>query len=233
MTIMEELELRQYWRIIRKRLKFVLAIPIIAMIISAGVSYFVISPQYVASTTLLINQKANDNNAALLYQDIQANQEMIATYTAIIKSVTIESAVIKDLDLPYTPTELNKMINVSSPTQSQVIEVDVTAGSQVLAAKIANALGSEFQQRAQQLMDVQNVQFVDKAQVTPDAAPVKPNKKLNVTIALILGLMVSIGLAFLLEYLDNRLHTEEDIRRHLNLPVLGVIAEYAADGDLK
>jgi capsular polysaccharide biosynthesis protein len=229
---MEELELRQYWRIIRKRMTLMLAIPIIAAIVSAAVSFFVLSPKYEASTTLLINQKANDN-PALEYQAVMANQAMVTTYSTIIKSATIESSVTQDLKLPYTPAQLGNMVTVSSPDQSQVIEVDVTAGSQMLATKIANAFGSVFQQRAQTLMDVQNVQIVDKAVVTPDAAPVKPNKKLNVAIAMILGLMVSIGLAFLLEYLDNRIRTEEDVQRFLDLPVLGVIGDYAVDGDSK
>jgi capsular polysaccharide biosynthesis protein len=53
--------------------------------------------------------------------------------------------------------------------------------------------------------------------------PVKPNKKLNMAIALVLGLMVFSLLAFLLEYLDNTIKTPDDVMRELELPVLGVI----------
>ncbi|MEN6350065.1 MAG: Wzz/FepE/Etk N-terminal domain-containing protein [Syntrophomonas sp.] len=53
--------------------------------------------------------------------------------------------------------------------------------------------------------------------------PIRPNKKLNISIAILLGLMIFILLAFVLEYLDNTLKTPEDISRELNLPVLGVI----------
>ncbi len=50
--------------------------------------------------------------------------------------------------------------------------------------------------------------------------PIKPNKRLNVTIAVLLGLMVSTLLAFLLEFLDNTIKTPEDVQRHLAIPVL-------------
>jgi hypothetical protein len=53
--------------------------------------------------------------------------------------------------------------------------------------------------------------------------PIKPNKRLNVTIAVLLGLMVSTLLVFLLEFLDNTIKTPEDVQRHLAIPVLGNI----------
>ncbi|MGE5458876.1 MAG: GumC family protein [Methanobacterium sp.] len=54
-------------------------------------------------------------------------------------------------------------------------------------------------------------------------SPIKPNKKLNMAIAFLLGLMLFTLLAFVLEYLDNTLKTPEDVSRELSLPVLGVI----------
>lgn len=53
--------------------------------------------------------------------------------------------------------------------------------------------------------------------------PVKPNKKLNMAIAMVLGLMIFSLLAFLLEYLDNTIKNPDDVMRELELPVLGVI----------
>ena len=53
--------------------------------------------------------------------------------------------------------------------------------------------------------------------------PVSPNKKMNIAIAFLLGLMVSVGLVFLLEYLDNTYKTKEQLEKELELPVLGVI----------
>lgn len=53
--------------------------------------------------------------------------------------------------------------------------------------------------------------------------PVKPNKKLNIAVAFVLGLMVFTMLAFIIEYLDNTLKTPDDVTRELELPVLGVI----------
>ncbi|KGP75336.1 lipopolysaccharide biosynthesis protein, partial [Desulfosporosinus sp. Tol-M] len=55
---------------------------------------------------------------------------------------------------------------------------------------------------------------------------VKPNKKLNVLLAFVVGLMAAVGLAFLLEFLDNTIKTSSDVEELLGIPVLGVIPNY-------
>lgn len=57
------------------------------------------------------------------------------------------------------------------------------------------------------------------------SSPIKPNKKLNVAVATVLGLMVSVLLAFAVEYLDNTFRSAEDLERHLGLSVLAVVPE--------
>jgi len=70
-------------------------------------------------------------------------------------------------------------------------------------------------------VDVSNIRIAEEA-VMPQA-PIKPKKKLNLILSVIFGLMTGIGLAFLLEYIDRSLRTEEDVQRYLGLPVLSVI----------
>lgn len=61
-------------------------------------------------------------------------------------------------------------------------------------------------------------------------SPVKPNRSLNMAVAGVLGVMVGLALAFLLEYLDNTVKTPEDVQRQLGLPVLASIPAISADG---
>jgi len=72
-------------------------------------------------------------------------------------------------------------------------------------------------------IDLGDTSVVVISQANIPSSPVKPNKKLNIAIALLLGLMVFTLLAFILEYLDNTLKTPDDITRELDLPVLGLI----------
>jgi len=53
--------------------------------------------------------------------------------------------------------------------------------------------------------------------------PIRPNRKKNITVFTILGLMIGVGLAFLLEEMEETIRTSDDVKNHLNLPVLGSI----------
>jgi capsular exopolysaccharide synthesis family protein len=66
-----------------------------------------------------------------------------------------------------------------------------------------------------------NVSVVDRAEVP--AAPFKPSLRKNALLAVFLGLLGGIGLAFLFEHLDDTLKMPDDLERHLGLPVLGMI----------
>ena len=67
------------------------------------------------------------------------------------------------------------------------------------------------------------VQITDPAE--PGKAPVKPNKTVNIVLGLVFGLLMGVGLAFFIEYLDTSVKTIDDVERAFQAPVLGVIPQ--------
>ena len=59
----------------------------------------------------------------------------------------------------------------------------------------------------------------------PEYKAVRPNKPLNIVLGVIFGLVVGVGLAFFIEYLDTSVKTIDDVERTLQAPVLGVIPQ--------
>jgi len=70
-----------------------------------------------------------------------------------------------------------------------------------------------------------NIRIVDPAY--PPKKPARPRILLNLSIALLLGLCVGTGAAFLQEHLDNTLKTTEEVERFLQLPALGAVPAVA------
>lgn len=75
--------------------------------------------------------------------------------------------------------------------------------------------------RINEAMELGDIRVIDEARIPK--SPIKPNKKLNLAIGGILGLMMGVMLVFFLEYMDNTIKTTEDVERTLDLPILGVI----------
>src|SRR5437879_9764979 len=67
------------------------------------------------------------------------------------------------------------------------------------------------------------VEIIEQAQ--PGLHPVRTNKALNIALVIIIGLVVGVGLAFFIEYLDTSVKTIDDVERSLQSPVLGVIPQ--------
>lgn len=224
----EELDLVQYWEVIQKRWLLIVAIPLIAALTSGIVSFFILKPVYEAATTLIVGKKAADANQQagqlLDYNVLLANQQLAKTYGTIAKSRTVEENVIKALGLSMTSEKLDSNVTVDAVKNTEVLEIKVADTDPALAAKIANSMAQEFSRAVIDIKKVDSVSVIDTA-VAPDQ-PVKPKKTLNVLIALVVGLMASVGLAFLLEYLDNTIKSSSDVENILGLPVLGVIPHY-------
>lgn len=67
------------------------------------------------------------------------------------------------------------------------------------------------------------VRIVASAPEPDEANPVSPNRPLNYTLGSLLGFLAGVGLAFLLEYMDDTIQTKEELERVTDVPLLGVI----------
>jgi capsular exopolysaccharide synthesis family protein len=77
-----------------------------------------------------------------------------------------------------------------------------------------------------------NIRVVDPAMIP--SRPARPAKARNVALAFIVGLVGGIGLALLLEYMDNTVKTPDDIETLARLPSLAVVPQFTgSNGDAK
>ncbi len=117
-------------------------------------------------------------------------------------------------DLDTLQAELSSKRMEQDNLQREVDRLKYTSGT--LAQK-----GTETQ--IAKSIDLGDTSVVVLSEASIPTGPLKPNKQLNMALAMVLGLMFFTLLAFILEYLDNTLKTPEDISRELALPVLGII----------
>lgn len=75
-------------------------------------------------------------------------------------------------------------------------------------------------------LNTSNIKIVDPALV-PEK-PVSPNTQRNLIVALLLGLIGGLGLAFLVEFLDNTVKGPDDLQKLTGLPSFGIIPHFSA-----
>lgn len=230
-----ELDLKDYFRIIRKRLWLIVGTVIVVTVAAGLYSTYVKHPIYQASTKIIVNQTAAQviaNQQQISSDMINTNIKMIDTYKEIIKTPAILDNVVGNYpNLGLTSEQLASKIKVSSVNNTQVMTVGVTDLSYQKAAEIANAVSEVFRQEIPNIFNVENVSILNHAKLDPvdSPSPISPNIPLNIAIAFIVSLMLSVGVAFLLEYMDDSIKTEADVEQYLGLPVLASISKVNFD----
>lgn len=221
----ETLNLEDILEVIKKNLAIIIALVLLFGSIAAFATAFLMTPQYEANTQILVSQ-SQDSEAVVNNQDIQASLQLINTYRDIIQSPTVLDDVVANLGLEESTNELANHITVNNQDQSQVVTVTVEDENPANAEIIANEVADVFQQKVTEVMNVDNVSILAPADVGENPSPVSPQPLINIAIGMILGALLGIGIAFLRAFLDKRVKTEEEIQKHLDLPVLGTIAKF-------
>lgn len=104
-----------------------------------------------------------------------------------------------------------------SGIQYGVLQRDATANRQMFEALLQRTQETGV---SQELKTV-NIRVVDAAE-TP-GGPVSPDVASNLLLAILAGLTLAIGLAFTLEYADDRIKNPDELKKHLGVPFLGMV----------
>ena len=212
---------------LKKRWKLIALITIAATLVSAILSFFVIKPQYEATTKLFIGKQESQDNNAYNNNDVMMYQQLMKTYAELAKTSDLVTKAVKSADLDYNQKDIKailKNLNATPSAETQILDLSFKGGNPKEVLKLTEALTNEFISESKELIPNGNVQVIQKPQL-PEK-PVSPNKKLNILIAFVLGLMVGVGVVLLMEYLDNTFKSREDIENTLDLPIIGTIPDY-------
>lgn len=225
MNEMEEqvISISEFFEALKKRWILIVSITLVATLISGVLSFFVIKPTYETSTKVFIG-KEESNQEGYNTNDIQMYQKLLQTYAETIKTNEVVQAAINSTNnTDLTVPAVKGALTVTPVSDTQILQIKYQNKSPEVAKEILESITNEFVILAKELVPNGNVRVIEAVQLPEN--PVAPNKKMNVAIAFLLGLMVSVGLVFLIEYLDNTFKSKEELERELDIPVVGIIPE--------
>lgn len=215
----ETIELKELFIILKKRLWLMILLGVIGLSAAGAYSHYMIVPMYSTSTDLIVNNTAE---GALINQgDINTSINLINTYSHIIRTRRILDEVAENLNLQISAGALRNMVWVGNPGNTQILTIGASSTDPLLAQQIANETASVFQNNIGDILNVQSVTILTPAPL--NTSPTNSNGQINMAIGLVVGVMLAVGIAFVLEYLDTKVKTEADIEKVIGTPILGSI----------
>jgi capsular polysaccharide biosynthesis protein len=223
-------ELRRYFAIIRRRW-FLVALTLVAGLVGA----YLTTPQastYSAQTTLYVGSRqfSNQNSNLAVSGDTQAGlQTLIQTFSLMIRSRPIAADAVKRAGVQRSAEGVVGATLVVP--ELDLIRVKVTDPQPAVAQKLADGLADAFVDKIAAFEPNSTPQpgevpqlpaYVFERAILP-TVPNPTGGTRHAILGLLFGLVVGIGVVFLLEYLDITIKSAADAERRLELPVLGII----------
>jgi len=206
--IAKEINLKDLYRIIVKRFWIVIVISFLTTIV--GWYYSNLNkpvPLYEASTNVFI----------------KADSEYRKTLQVIIKDTVVLESVIAELELEKTPSSLAGQINVYSIDDSQVVRISVTDTDSKRAVEIANTTAKVFSEQIPKILKFKDIRILSEAKENP--FPINDNSPNKIILlAFVGGVVIGIGLLFLVDSLDDSIKSEGDIEMIMGIQVLGSVS---------
>ncbi len=219
-----EMSLKSIFDMLLRRIWLIVLVPMFTVIITAAIVFFAVAPKYTATVSLYVLNKQSTDNATVNYSDLQSSTLLTADYSELIMSKRVLSTVGAAYGIDHEQLRDDYNVKVSNANNTRIIEVSVTSKDPALAANLANSIGSEFARAVVEIMDADNVNFVDIAE--PPVEPSAPKKVRTIAVAGIVSLIAAASVALAIELLNNTIRTQEDVESKLGLPVLARVPKY-------
>ena len=153
--IAEEIDLRDIFKVLKKRRKIIVIITLIAILSSGLISIFVLDPVYEAKSKLLVtmasdNQRSvssEDNLESVISSVSRLPQMTINSYVEQLKSEALMQRVIKEMDIEehdVTPRAMSSIVSVNAIPDSNILEVKAQHTNAQLSVDVLNTLNKEY-----------------------------------------------------------------------------------------
>lgn len=218
----DTISLQELIGVLKKRIGLIIVCMFLGLGVAGIVTYFVITPNYSSQAQLIVRLPQNETTNV---NDINGNLQMINTYKDLIKSDTVMNEVQQRMkrehDSDLTIEALGSSVSVTQSQNSQMFSIVSKVTDPIVAQNIANQTALVFQEQAKDMLNVDKITIISSA--IANVNPVSPNDKLNLIIGAVLGIMLGIAVAFILELFDKTIKDDSFVEDELGFTILGVV----------
>lgn len=211
------LDMRKYKNIIKRGKWLIILITLLSTI--AGIKLSINSGEvtYFTSETIIIGQENDATN----------NQNLIKTYIEIAKSNSVAEKASAKLNGSVSAKEITNSITANIQLNTSILKITTSSLDKKQTLDIINAVSASFMEESYRLYPNGKTQIMDYAK-EPGATVTKFNIR-NTGISFLLGLIASMSILLLMNYMDTTIKNEDNMEQELGLPVIGNIQKYKID----
>ncbi|EYT62824.1 protein tyrosine kinase [Dietzia sp. UCD-THP] len=221
------MDLRDLLSVLRARWISIAAATLVGGLLALGAS-LAMTPSYEAKVQLYVTVAGGENAAAAAYQGSLGAQQRVQSYAALIESTDIAQDVIDSSGVDLSPSKVASMTTAAADPKTVLLNVSVTDSDPERAMQVAQGFGEVLPEVINRLETPEGggPALAKLTVVNPPGlptSPVAPKTAQNVAVGLALGLLAGIGFVLLVNTLDRRVKSKEQLEELTSKPVVGMI----------
>ena len=212
--------LRKYWG-------WIAAAMLVGFAVCYSISAFVLPKKYTSDVSLYVNNLSGVTESGdVELNNINASQKLVDTYIVILQDDDVLMQMQEKLSKPLSVKAISSMLALSAVNGTEVLRISATTEDPQFSAELCNVMASVAPSVLERVVKAGSVEVIGEAR--PAKAPSAPHTERNAVMGALLGLLLSVGILFLIYITDNTVKSEEDLQQRLDVPILGEIPSFDA-----
>lgn len=214
---MEErtLEIQELFELFKKKIWILVVITILTTLL--GFLYAsTLETMYRARVKVYVGDSSNVMST-YTDEEIKSYTSFMSTFKEIIMIDDFLDETLQKNHLELSSNTVRHGLSFVSTENSPILEINYTSADQIEARNVLKALTNEYSKQAETIMENVKVQIIDSVKVFT----IEPDKAKVIMVGFAVGVIASIGLILVIDYLDDRVYKKESLERLLSVPVLG------------
>ncbi len=210
-----EFTIRDVFFLLKKRLVLICTVTILAVLLSYIYSMCLVQPVFECNTTLIVSVEQSGAS--------KTTAQIADTLGYILKNQSLLQKVTQILNLHQSADTLSDNLDFAETETTGIYLLTVKAGSESLAGAITDTVIKYVPDEISSSLKIGSIEIIT---LSEDTKQISPNVLNNVFLGFFIGFALSCALSFVMELMNNKFKTNDDVKTRLAYPVIGVIPSF-------
>ena len=199
----------------------ILVLAIVFSAASYGYTKVFVDELYTSRGLLYVNSSREQESLSVDLTALTTSQKLVNTCGIILKSDKFMNKVNVALGGKYSAATLKSNVVFTVKSETEILEVKAVSTDPTYAYNLVNAILQEADSGISSIINGASVSIIDNASMP--IVPSSPDVERNVFMGTLIGGVLGVVIAFVIELLDRKVREQNDLVEQFDLPVLGLI----------
>lgn len=207
---------------IKKRLKLIVIVTLGFTLVGFFIANYRMQTRYRATAKIFAG-KSEEAEAVYSANELSDYKDLLDAYVDIVRNEDFLNATLSSYGIGKSGAAVMGGLSFTQLSSAPILQISYVSTNQAEAMAIVNAISNEFGTGVQSLILNSHIRVVEDTK----CITILPNKTRAIAVSFAVGLIVALGIVFILDYLDKTIYRKKELEEILDIPIIGEIPTHS------